>query len=409
MANYQANDAMIRRLEKELEERNSAAQGIIANAEDGERDLNSAESETLKGLRNRMGELKEQIVELEATAEAAQSVSVRMKELDQAITTARRVGSQTVEYRSAGAFLLDTYKASQGDRTAGERLEVYLRAAAHQKTTDNPGVVPTPVIGEVINFIDASRPLVTAIGPRDMPAGTFYRPRVTQHTAVLVQGAAGAAADEKTELTSQKMTISRITVNAKTYGGYVNVSRQNIDFSSPQIMDIIIQDLAGVYAQQTEAATAAELDASLTTPVGYGASPTADSITAAIWTAASTAWNLTKGAGRLILALAPDRLAVFGKLFAPISPVNSQSPGFTAGDFNSGAVSTIGGIPVVVSAGLASTKAFLFSTAAIEVYEQRVGSLQAVEPSVLGVQVAYAGYFNAVTIDDDAIIELTAT
>jgi len=151
------------------------------------------------------------------------------------------------------------------------------------------------------------------------------------------------------------------------------------------------------------------LDASVTAAVGYGASPTADTITAAIWTAASTAWNLTKGAGRLILALAPDRLAVFGKLFAPISPVNSQSPGFTAGDFNSGAVSTIGGIPVVVSAGLASTKAFLFSTAAIEVYEQRVGSLQAIEPSVLGVQVAYAGYFNAVTIDDDAIIELTAT
>jgi hypothetical protein len=43
------------------------------------------------------------------------------------------------------------------------------------------------------------------------------------------------------------------------------------------------------------------------------------------------------------------------------------------------------------------------------VFEQRVGSLQATEPSVLGVQVAYAGYFAPLTIDDDAIIPLTAT
>jgi hypothetical protein len=38
-----------------------------------------------------------------------------------------------------------------------------------------------------------------------------------------------------------------------------------------------------------------------------------------------------------------------------------------------------------------------------------VGQLQAVEPSVLGVQVAYAGYFTPLTIDDGGIIELTAT
>jgi hypothetical protein len=39
------------------------------------------------------------------------------------------------------------------------------------------------------------------------------------------------------------------------------------------------------------------------------------------------------------------------------------------------------------------------STAAIEVYEQRVGALQVTEPSVLGVQVAYAGYFTPMLIE----------
>ena len=67
------------------------------------------------------------------------------------------------------------------------------------------------------------------------------------------------------------------------------------------------------------------------------------------------------------------------------------------------------GVPTYMSAGLASGKAFLFSTAAIDVFEQRVGTLQVTEPSVLGVQVAYAGYFTPLRLVDNGIIELTAT
>ena len=49
------------------------------------------------------------------------------------------------------------------------------------------------------------------------------------------------------------------------------------------------------------------------------------------------------------------------------------------------------------------------STAAAEVYETRVGQLQVVEPSVLGVQVAYAGYFTPLVIDATGIIAITKT
>jgi hypothetical protein len=69
---------------------------------------------------------------------------------------------------------------------------------------------------------------------------------------------------------------------------------------------------------------------------------------------------------------------------------------------------TISGVSLVMSAGLSSGEAFLFSTAALEVYEQRVGTLQAVEPSVAGVQVAYLGYFTPLMINDDAIVPLVA-
>jgi HK97 family phage major capsid protein len=404
-----ANDGMIRRLQKELEERSSAAQAIIANAQDSERDLNDAETETLQGLRGRIGKLKDQLSELEATSELTEQVATRMKQFDQAVTSARRAGTNEVEYRSAGAWALDSYRASIGDRQAAERLEMFYRVAAHQTTPDNLGIVPDPIIGSVINFIDAARPLVSFLGAQNMPSATWHRPIVTQGTRVDVQGEYGEADDEKTELVSQKMLITRLTANAVTYGGYVNVSRQNIDFSSPQVLDIIINDLAARYAIQTESALAAELASTTALAVGYSANPTAATVATAVWSAVARVYAATRGQGRVAIAVAPDRLGVFGPLFVPVNPQNAQSSGFTAANFGQGVMGAISGVPVIMSAGLANGTAFAFSTAAVEAFEQRVGTLQVTEPSVLGVQVAYAGYFTALTISDAAIVPLTAS
>lgn len=411
MAKDHANDAMIRRLEKELEERNSAAQAIIANAQDangGEgRDLNDAEKETIAGAQNRMLQIKEQLDILEASSTAARETKKRLKDIDDAMGTVRRTGESKIEYRTAGAWMLDTYKASIGDRVAAERLEVYHRVADHQKTPDNLGIIPDPIVGEVINFIDAARPIVSFIGPMGMPSATWHRPLVTQHTSVAAQGTAGAAADEKAELVSQKMTITRLTANAVTLGGYVNVSRQNVDFSTPQALDLVINDLAAQYAIQSEIATGAELAATTTTAVDIPLAATAEDVAAAVWAAVSQVYTATRGQGRLGLAIPPALLQLFGPLFAPVNPRDAQSPGFTAGMFGQGQMGTISGVPVVMSNGLTSpTTGFLFSTAAIETFEQRVGTLQVTEPSVLGVQVAYAGYFTPLTITDAGIVPI---
>jgi len=412
--NSQANDAMIRRLESELEERNTYAQGIIRQAEDDERDLNETERKNLAEVRSRMSSLQEQIGELESTASIATQVSQRAKDLDQALTVARRGhGTGVIEYRSAGHYLVDYISAQQGSREATERLEIYTRAAAHQKTSDNLGVIPDPIVGDVLNFVDAARPMVGWLGPRDMPSATWYRPKVTARTTVAVQGSAGAAADEKSELVSQKMTIARLTGTAVTYGGYVNVSRQNIDFSQPQMMDAIINDLAAQYAIQTEAALGVALIAgtnNIELATAGGGTPTATELTNALWSAASAIYTAVKGQGRLGLFVQPAKLANWGSLFAPVNPQNAQSLGFSAVDFAQGLVGTVSGIPVYVSAGLASAPAttfgILMSSAAVEVYEQRVGALQATEPSVLGVQVAYAGYFTPMLVETGGVQEI---
>lgn len=406
-SNVTAGDDMIRRLETELREKQTFANEIISRAQAAERDLNEDEKGLISETRGRIEAIKSQLDTIEDVTRVSFESANRARQVGQVIESMRgKATASPVEYRSAGQYVMDMYSAALGHREPAERLEMFHRSAQHQKTSDNLGVIPDPIVGEVINFIDAARPIVSVLGPRDLPAATWHRPKVTQHTSVAVQGSAGAASDEKSELVSQKLTISRLTANAVTYGGYVNVSKQNIDFSQPSVLDIVINDLAAQYAIETEAATAAAIAAVGTTAVDYDAS-SQNSIAGAVWSAAASAYNAVKGQGRLVLVVAPDVLSTFGPLFAPYGPQNQQGTGFNANAFGQGALGSISGVPVHMSAGLGAGEAFLLSTAAIEVYEQRVGTLQVVEPSVLGVQVAYAGYFTPLTINAAGIVPLT--
>jgi HK97 family phage major capsid protein len=408
-----ANDTMIRRLNDELDEKATFANGLVERANAANRDLTDEERATLVETRGRMESLQAQLTDIQDITRVAYETRNRAREVQQSVDHIK--GKPTVgevEYRSAGHYMMDAYEAHLGDREANERLELFYRAAAHQRTSDNLGIVPNPVAGGLINFVDGARPLVQALGPQPMPGARWRRPHVTQHTAVALQGTAGAAADEKAELVSQKMIITELEGAAKTYGGYVNVSRQNIDFSVGAL-DIIINDLALQYALETEAAAAADVAATTTTAVEYDMTPTApvtaqQSIATALWTAAGTVYSAVKGAGRLVLVFAPDRLAAFGPLFAPINPQDGFGSLGSAASFGQGVVGQIAGITGVMSAGLGTGEAFLLSTAAIEAYEQRVGQLQVVEPSVLGLQVAYAGYFTTMLVTDDAIVPLEA-
>jgi hypothetical protein len=206
------------------------------------------------------------------------------------------------------------------------------------------------------------------------------------------------------------MTITKLTATASTWGGYVNVSRQAADFTQPGIMQIVIDDLAAQYAIQTEQAACVAFDAAATAgvPIATGAA-TAAGVSTSLWDAASKIYTATKGAGRVFAVTGPDMLPILGPIFPPVNPQNAISEGFSAGGMGSGLVGSISGIPLYVSAGVGTLRILVFSSAAAEVYEDRIGSLQVIEPSVLGVQVAYAGYFAPLVIEAAAIVKITKT
>ena len=177
---------------------------------------------------------------------------------------------------------IDMWRAGLGRPGGRERLELFNRAAAHQTTGDNPGLLPEQILGPVINFVDESRPLTAALGPRQLPGGSWSRPQVTQHTNVAAQGRGEDRARQPEDDDREGARSPPIT-----YGGYVNVSRQDIDWTQPAIMDIVINDLAGYYAQVTEAALGAALVAAATAGTDLPATPTGADVSGALWAAAA--------------------------------------------------------------------------------------------------------------------------
>lgn len=396
-------DQMLARISAEIEEKQKFIDGIVEDAEKEGRDLKAQEMEMITRARDRQGELNEQAKSASEATKIALESRERLAQIGK-LMGEEREERREIEYRSAGAYVLDRWRAGLGMEEAVNRIDLFHRAAAHQTTADNPGLLPESILGPVVNFIDASRPLVNWLGPRQLPSGSWSRPKVTQHTST------GAQTAEKTELVSQKMTIAKIPVSAATIGGYVNVSRQDIDWTQPAIMDIVINDLAGQYAIDTEIDAAAEFAAAAgtqaTLPTG-AIDP--DVLAGHLWGAAAAIISATAGQGRIAAFTTPALIGQIGPLFPPVNPQDAQSAGMTTSSLGTGLAGNIAGIPIYVSNAIAMNTILVLSSAAGEVYEDRVGALQVVEPSVLGVQVAYAGYFASLVMEANGMKEIVKT
>jgi hypothetical protein len=378
---------------------------VFRRAEAEGRDPNEAEQKMYADAVAAMEALQPKFDLYTRSLEVTNQSRAKAAQLAAAIRAQDRPNQAAAEYRSAGAYVFDCVRSIRGDRGAADRLDVYNRVAAHQTTTNAAGIVPTPIVGDLINFIDTARPLVSALGPRPLEGGpNFWRPRVTTHTTV------GKQTAEKAEFSSQAMVIDKLTGTVDTYGGYVNVSRQLIDWSTPAAMDIITQDLAGVYAQNTElnACITFQTAATAGTVLPTGTN-TADAVAAAVWAAVGAIYGTVKGVGRIIGVASPAMLGFVGPAFAPINPTNAQGQGFQSVNFGSGLMGSIGGVPIYVSPGVTGNTLLVMSSAAAEVYDQTVGLLSVTEPSVGGVQVAYMGYFSPLVVAAGGIIKITKT
>lgn len=108
--------------------------------------------------------------------------------------------------------------------------EAIQAAAPNVVTTDIPGILPLPIVQPTYNNFQGRRPVVDAVGARAMPQSgkVFIRPKVTTHTSISAQASENATLDDGTFVVSDEQ------VTKGTFGGYVTLSEQSIDWSTPR-------------------------------------------------------------------------------------------------------------------------------------------------------------------------------
>lgn len=379
----------------------------LGAAERDSRDLVDAEVSNIRAARERIAEIDAQIeplVEFENLRESSHAT--------QASVLGRRDGTSPAlvgagpTYRSVGAFLVDHIRskdpqADAADRAAAGERVAQTRAIANQTTVDTPGLLPEPIVGPLINLMDASRPFVTSIGAKDMgstPGKKFSRPRITQHALV------GKQTAEKAELPSQKMVIDSLEFTKDTYGGAVDISRQDIDWTSPAAWDALVTDLANVYAKQTEAAAATAFATSVI-QTQAAASGDLRGYAEALYLAAATAYA---GAETL-----PNRIWVSLDMWATVGAIVDVFGRMTFSGSGAGGDSALSDfrgdmldLPRIVVPSLPDGAMIVGNSTLVEFYEATIGLLSAVEPKLLGVEVAYGGYIATGTIEPKGFVKV---
>ena len=152
-------------------------------------------------------------------------------------------GEFMAAYHIGGDTFANMNKAV-ADYTASKKTALQA-AAGDVLTTDTPGLLPVPVLGPLVQDLAFLRPTVEAVGARAYPDNgqqkTFIRPTITTHTAV------GTQSTELSAVTAQTMVIASNTVTKTTLAGQVTLSEQDISFTSPEAMSLILNDLMGEY------------------------------------------------------------------------------------------------------------------------------------------------------------------
>lgn len=424
----------------------------LAQASDAKRDITPSETETLTTHRARIKALDTQIKPIEEFEElrgagdragaeyhrpAGQADPTQTQSLGHTpATTKARMG----DYKTRGDIIVDQIRAggfadqrSQGipDGDARDRLiaagvvppnagEVQIREAwtnaatlkaearVTQVSGDTPGIIPVPIIGEVMNDVDSARPFINSLGakPLNFAGETFKRPVVTQHTAVGKQTTQATS----TGLGSQKMTIGSVTFTKETWGGWLDVSRQEIDWTSPAAWDAILNDLTDQYGLVTENAAGDAFAAAVAagnTPVevaGTGSASTLKDYTTALYAAAALSYA---GGGRMpdTIWMGLDMWGALGPLIeSQVTTMNNDLGGTNLGDFQAGNLLKL---PRVVVPSFPANTIIIGAKRWTEVYEERIGLLQAVLPSVMGVQIAYGGYVAYNTLKATAFTKVT--
>lgn len=286
------------------------------------------------------------------------------------------------------------------------QMNANIRAAAPDVvTSDILGVIPTPIVAPIYNNFQGRRPLIDATGVRAMPQGgaVFIRPVVTTHSTI-------GTATQNTTISASAFEVDDVQITKTIQGGYVEISEASMDWSQPEVLGALLDDMARVYADRTDLIACSELDTGTTNSNNFANASIDDPAYWVEWMYTAAADILTGSNGNLpsVLAVSPNVWKFLGKLsdtadrplFPQVGPMNAfgtLSPGGDAG--------FAFGLRVLVDRNITSAGMYIMDPTALENWEQQKGAISVEQPSQLSRQIAFRGYFASKVIDPSKSIK----
>ena len=297
---------------------------------------------------------------------------------------------RTFKLPTAGEFISASF---QGGSVLAEMNARIQAAAPNITTADTPGILPEIITGSVFDSLNPIRPFVSAIGARAMPqsGATFRRPVITVRPVVTQQ-----PTGQLNALDPSTVTVANNNVNKLTFGTYVTMSEQDLDWTDPASINIVLNQLAIAYGQATNNYAVDTCHAAITQT-----SAVADSSDPADWIAA-----IYEGARQISatsnylpthMVVTPGTWAALGSLvdstgrpvFPQIGAMNAPGE-LSAANWNG---NPLGLVLVVDKNAPGSFMGHAAGPAAgFEFYEQQKGAISVDVPSTLGRTIAYRGY-----------------
>ena len=319
----------------------------------------------------------------------------RVVEAGLTIETPKVIGS---EIRSQGEF---AKKMLTGDSDAIE----LARAAS---TTANT-VTTAAFVGQINNLINDNRPALSAFSRAALPGSGLS----VEYASVTANTISVGEQDPENEVLSfGNLTIANTSAAVKTYGGYTTFSKQTIERSTVDYLNTVFQALTIAYANASNAAFVAHVEA---------IDMTAKVFDISAGTVAALIGGITDGASSIFIAtgLRPEAIVtstegykflmtIVGSDGRPV--VLQDGQGFNnVGSANlPGLSGNLLGLPVIVDPAMTANKVYMANSRAIQSFESPGAPVRLTDGDIttLTDSVSVYGYMAITTPFAGAIVEL---
>ena len=346
-----------------------------------------------------VAEVREESTVIEVVADSIQTKETNMSEnmeLD-----VRAVQDEVAEIRRELELVktptIATHSFETKFRSQGEYAKALVSsdpdAVELFRATSADAALRPAFVGYINNLINSGRPTLSAFSVNALPSTGLTVEYAQVNTNTI---AVGKQTTENTALSTGDVALSTVSVAVSTYGGFTNISRQAIERSTVNYLDVAFQAMSLAYAKKMNVDFIAAIAALSFTGKTYDLTAlTAAAVMGGIADGAAYIYNATGLLPEFIVAGTTAYKRLVSIVDTAGRPVVSQvgDGSNTIGGANvAGLKGSILGLPIVVDPALGASLAYLANSAALTTYESAGTPTRLTQSDVTKLQETYSVY-----------------